>query len=211
MRLLSTLGWTSKVVVEAAKVLEPDENIVFYGFVDKIEEERVNKALEEVKNSIENVKGVRVDPMNFHDCIVKMSDYINEESIVNITGGTKIMSFSLALKAALMDIPIVYVVTENGKSIIKRVPIRLSSSQRNFFRIEKKDSTAIELLRTLLRDCQGRARLKDLKMKLNKKYSTLSDAKNRLLLANLIREEKKGRERVITANDIAYLFGGNEL
>ncbi len=211
MRLLSTLGWTAKVVTDAAKLLEADENIVFYGYVDEEEEKKVKKALEEVKKKLKNIREVQVDPMNFHDCISKINEYINEESVANITGGTKIMSFSLALKAALMDIPIVYVVTQDGKTIIKRVPIRLSASKRNFFRIEKEDSTAIQLLRTLLKEPQGKARLKDLKTKINKGYSTLSDAKNKLLLANLIREEKIGREKVIVANDIAYLFGGNGL
>jgi len=211
MKLLSTLGWTAKVVVEAAKLLDADENIVFYGYVDDAEKDRVLAALEDVKKELKNVKAVQVDPMNFQDCIVKIDEHIDEESVANITGGTKIMSFSLALKAALLDIPIVYVVTENGKTKVKRVPVKLSSSKRNFFRMSGEDSTAKEMLKILLNEYNGKARLKELKMRLNKKYSTLTDAKDRLLLANLIREEKVGREKVIIANNVAYLFGGNAL
>ena len=211
MRLLSTLGWTSKVVIEAAKSLNPEEHIVFYGYVDDEEKERILGALDEVKSELNNVKAVQVDPMNFHDCIMKINEYIDDESVANITGGTKIMSFSLALKAALLDIPIVYVVTENGKTTVKRVPVRLSSSKRNFFRMSEEDSTAKDMLKILLNEYNGKAKMKDLKMRLDRKYSTISDAKSKLILANLIREEKVGREKVLIANSVAYLFGGNAL
>jgi CRISPR-associated protein Csa3 len=211
MKLLSTLGWTAKVVIEAAKILGADEHIVFYGYVDDEEKERVLSALEEVKKELKNVKAVQVDPMNFHDCIMKINENIDEESVANITGGTKIMSFSLALKAALLDIPIVYVVTENGKTTVKRVPVRLSTSQRSFFRMSEEDSTAKEMLKILLNEYNGKAKMKELKMRLNRKYSTLSDAKSKLILANLIREEKVGREKILIANSVAYLFGGNAI
>ncbi len=210
MRLLSTLGWTARVVVEAAKIIEPDENIVFYGYVDEIEEIRVKNALEEVKNSLGNVKEVRVDPMNFQDCLSKISNYMDDESVANITGGTKIMAFSLALRAALMDIPIIYVVTRNGKSFIKRVPVKLSASRRNFFRING-ESTAMQILRLILEKPDGRIKMKELQIRLGKKYSTLSDAKRKLILANLVKEKKIGREKILIANDVAYLFGGDLL
>ncbi|ADD08848.1 hypothetical protein Aboo_1039 [Aciduliprofundum boonei T469] len=211
MKLLSTLGWTSKVVIEAAKKLKPDENVVFYGYVNDEEKEKVEKALNEVKKELSNVKAVQVDPMNFYDCITKVNEHIDNTSVANITGGTKIMSFSLALKAALMDIPIIYLVTENGKTTIKRVPIRLSTSQRNFFKMNESDSTAVQILQALIHSQGGKMDMKTLKSKLNKGYSTISDAKSRLILANLIREEKNGRTKILVANSAAYLFGGNAL
>jgi len=48
MKLLSTLGWASKVVIEAAKKLKPDENVVFYGYVNDEEKDKVEKALKDV-------------------------------------------------------------------------------------------------------------------------------------------------------------------
>ncbi len=63
------------------------------------------------------------------------------------------------------------------------------------------------LLKTLIKDFNGEAHLKDLRKALgNVKYSTLSDAKNRLIRANLIKEAKKGREKLIIANAGAYII-----
>ena len=139
----------------------------------------------------------------------KMARWITDESVANITGGTKIMSFALALNAAMKDIPIVYVVTEGDERKIYRVPISFSEDVRNFFRIENKNSIAMRTLRILVEDFKGRARFKSIKKRLgNISSSSISDAKRRLLLANLIREERMGKEKILIANSGAYLLLG---
>ncbi len=211
MRLISTLGWTAKVVIETAKVLKPDENVVIYGYVDENEEMEIKKALDKVREELNNVIEVHVrDPMNFYECIQAVDRYLTEDSVANITGGTKIMAFSLALRAAVLGVPVVYMATENGETKILRLPINLITDSNSLIRIHDKDSTTMKFLTTLVEKYGGKASMKDIKRALGSRYSTLSDAKNKLIKANLINEFKNGREKIIIANNAAYLFlGGN--
>ena len=203
MKLLSTLGWAPQVIVEVARVLMPEENIVFYGYVNEDERPRIENSLRKVREEVENLRVVKVDPMSFQDCIKKIQRFLDENCVVNITGGTKIMAFSLALQAAMVGIPIVYVVTTKDKMRIKTLPLLLSLKGKNFLR---EGSTAHRMLELLLTKYGGFAKLIDLKRDLGIKYSTLSDAKRKLMEANIIQERKEGKNKIIIANDIAYLF-----
>jgi len=206
MRLLSTLGWSADVIIEISRVLEPEENIVFYGYVDEIERERIMAAIKKLEISLDKLRLVKVNPMSLKDCFEKMRNYISEESVVNITGGTKIMAFSLALEAALRDIPIVYMYTEGDIRRIKRIPLSISYAGRNFLNFSN-DSTPLKILRLLVKKYNGKARLKDIKRDIpERRSSTISDAKRKLIKANLIREEKNGRDKIIILNSGSYLF-----
>jgi len=208
MRLLSTVGWNVEVVSYVIDVLDPDEVVFFYGFVSEEDKKKVLKVLKTLEESYTiKIRKVQVNPMALGENFEKMARWISDESVANITGGTKIMSFALALNAAMRGIPILYVVTEDGKRKILRVPIIFSEGMRNFFRIENKNSVAMRTLRILVEDFRGRARFVKLKERLGKiSSSTVSDAKRRLLMANLIREEKEGKEKIIIANSGAYLL-----
>ncbi len=210
MRLLSTIGWNEEVVAHVVNILEPDELILFYGYVNERDRKRVMGAVETIHSSFDiPIRDVEVNPMALGENFEKMARWITDESVANITGGTKIMSFALALNAAMKDIPIVYVVTEGDERKIYRVPISFSEDVRNFFRIENKNSIAMRTLRILVVDFKGRARFKSRKKRLgNISSSSISDAKRRLLLANLIREERMGKEKILIANSGAYLLLG---
>lgn len=203
MNLVSTIGWSEVVVEYAAKILLPEKITVFYG---PSEDEKVIAAIENLKRKVNvPLTAVQVDPMDFKQCTDIMKRYIDDSCVANITGGTKVMSFTLALLCASRNIPIIYVLTENGNMRILRVPVRLVKRATNF--ISSPNSTAMVLLKTLIKDFNGEAHLKDLRKALgNVKYSTLSDAKNRLIRANLIKEAKKGREKLIIANAGAYII-----
>ncbi len=210
LRLLSTIGWTEKVVVEVARILQPEEHVIFYGYANDAEKERVMRAVERARSSLSQpLKMVEVNPMNLRDCIEKMGRYITEDSVANITGGTKIMAFSLALHAALHDIPVLYMTTFEGKQEIKRIPFSLKPTRRSFFHPDNHDSTPVQFLKLLIEKYDGRAELRELRRELKGKGdSTISDAKRKLLRANLIREQKLGRTKIIVANSGAYLFLG---
>jgi len=202
------VGWNVEVVSYVIDVLDPDEVVFFYGFVSEEDKKKVLKVLKTLEESYTiKIRKVQVNPMALGENFEKMARWISDESVANITGGTKIMSFALALNAAMRGIPILYVVTEDGKRKILRVPIIFSEGMRNFFRIENKNSVAMRTLRILVEDFRGRARFVKLKERLGKiSSSTVSDAKRRLLMANLIREEKEGKEKIIIANSGAYLL-----
>jgi len=208
MRLLSTVGWNAEVVSYVIDVLEPDEVVLFYGFVSDEDKDKILGVLKVLRDKhTMKIKEVQVNPMALGENFEKIAHWINEKSVANITGGTKIMSLALALNAAMRGIPIVYVITENGEKKILRVPIIFSEGMRNFFRIENKDSVAMRTLRILVEDFRGRARFVKIKEKLGRiSSSTVSDAKRRLLMANLIREVKEGKEKIIIANSGAYLL-----
>ena len=208
MRLLSTVGWSEEIVSYVIDTLEPDEIILFYGFVSEKDRNRIRKALDLIRARYpSNLKEVQVNPMALGENFEKMARWVNDESVANITGGTKIMSFALALNAAMRGIPIVYVVTDGDEKKIFRVPITFSEGSKNFFRIDKKDSIAMRTLKILVNDFKGKARFVKIKERLgNISSSSISDAKRRLLMANLIREEKNGKEKIIIANSGAYLL-----
>ncbi len=203
MNLVSTIGWSEVVVEYAAKILLPEKITVFYG---PSEDDRILTAIENLKRKVNvPLTAVQVDPMDFKQCTDIMKKYIDDSCVANITGGTKVMSFTLALLCASRNLPIIYVLTENGQMRILRVPVRLVKKATNF--ITSPDSTATILLEILIKNFNGEAHLKELRKAIgNVKYSTLSDAKNRLIRANLIKESKKGREKLIIANAGAYII-----
>ncbi len=223
MRLVSTVGWVPEVVIYPAKILNPEEIVVFHGHIDNKEEKaRFEKTKNEIVTEIGmNVRFVEVNPFDMADCIRKMKKYVNDESIVNITGGTKLMALTLALLATYRpggEVPIIYVTTEDEPRLV-RVPVSFTPED---LRIDA-NTVKWSILKILLESPSGKMRSKELRKIIGKErirkgiakgdendeglsQGTFSEAKKELKKYNLIAEEKLGREIELSVKEAAWFF-----
>ncbi len=214
MNLISTLGWSADVVLHPARVLNPERMVVFYGPETNAE---VMAAVQRVKEEYPDTKFVQVNPFSLSDCIAKMHPHIGDDAVVNMTGGTKIMAFTLALLATYREggeVPVIYVQTRDGGMSIIRIPLRLSSFTLNF----KKNSTKRLILEILCDedDCSRKLSGPEIRKIMAEKYghsvseSTFNSAKEELKRLNIIVEEKKGRKLYFSARAAAAFFIGGD-
>lgn len=225
MRLVSTLGWSPNVVLYPLRVLKPDEAVVIYGSVGKEDALKTREAIQRIREEspVGDLKFVEVEPLSLKDTIEKIEDRvrITDDTIVNITGGTKVMSFALALLATMRkggEVPIIYVVTERhsgGDAMrIKRIPLMISGTRVNF----KKNGAPAMILRVLAENDGAEMSNGDLQDEVNKRLKELgirdddlsegafTDAKKPLLCLNLISERGEGKNKYYTLNSSAWFF-----
>ncbi len=154
MKLLSTMGWSADVVLHPLSVLKPEQAVIFYGTSDDDSRQKVEAAMDKIKNNAKMaLKFVEVNPFSLEDCIEKMRPELTEDSIANITGGTKLMSFALALLATYGyytdgAIPVIYVVTKGGTTELKRIPIVVDEMDLGFKKNKKNT-----IMRQILQYC----------------------------------------------------------
>jgi CRISPR-associated protein Csa3 len=214
VRLLSTLGWIPAVVVSAVERIKPDKVVVFYG--SEGDDNRVSKALENVIMDIgKDVEVIPVkidDPMDMRECMTKMKPHISEDSISNITGGTKIMSFSLALLSASRGVPIIYIRRGGDEREVEVLPITINM-ESSFF-LGEDNSTKMEILKVLC-EMGGKATQRDVRDEvrrrrgLSESSTTIYEAISQLEAMNIIEKTRnKGDSRIndIRLKDGAYLY-----
>ncbi len=214
MRLVSTMGWNAEVVLEPIRILNPEEAVVFYGYYDQMNRERIEEELRRLNEAPVKVKLVRVDPFSMEDCIEKMKPHIDDGTVANITGGTKIMSFALSLLATHRkggEIPIIYYITEGKKGKIVKIPAIFEKMKVDL----NGDNASSYILRVLMNANGKKLSTKEIKEKMkamgkNVEGSTFNQAKNNLLWYNLIKEEKQGRTKFYEVYPIAKIFVGGE-
>ncbi len=227
MRLVSTLGWSPDVVLYPMKVLRPEEAMVIYGSLTEEDSARTEEAIQRIKENYTSgkVRFVRVDPMSLRDNIEKIEREvrITDDTVVNITGGTKVMSFALALLATMRrggEVPVIYVVTD-GKGAeermrIVRIPLALSGTRVNFKKNRAPamilkvlaENDGAEVSNTLLREEVSKRLWKLGVLEEGKLISqgAFSDAKKPLICYNLISERVDGRRRYYSLKSSAWFF-----
>ncbi|NPA74547.1 MAG: hypothetical protein GXO25_00500 [Euryarchaeota archaeon] len=215
MKLVSTLGWSAEVVLYPARLLKPDEMVVFYGPKD---DPAIYEAKLKIAECIPSARFVEVQPFSMSDCIKKMRGHLSDDAVANITGGTKIMSFTLALLAAYREegeIPVIYISTQGDDMKVHRIPLRIGNMKIDF----KKNTTISMILKILL--SSGSEEMKEwsgpeIREIMRKKYgkniseSTFNSAKEKLKKLNLIMEKKRGRTLYYAPYSSALFFVGGE-
>jgi len=223
MRLISTVGWNPKIVLFPMQVLRPEENYIIYGTVPE-ERKKTESVISEIRANWDygDLHFVEVDPFDLRDMVEKIKEIgITDDTVVNITGGTKIMSFALTISAAVRpggEVPIIYVTTDKsgeGDSMrIKRIPLgirEISRVSKNNSRGGKKLTTA-ELILKILAENGGTMGGPDIRKKMEEEYGhivkqgTFSDVKKILECLNLIHVGRNGRELQLTLFPGAWFF-----
>ena len=216
MKLLSTMGWSADVVLHPLNVLKPEQAVIFYGTNDEDSRQKVEAAMDKIKNNAKMaLKFVEVNPFSLEDCIEKMRPELTEDSIANITGGTKLMSFALALLATYGyytdgAIPVIYVVTKGGNTELKRIPLVVDEMDLGFKK-NKKNTIMRQILQILhdngdeLSGAEIRAIMKD-NFGRNVSSPGFSEAKAKLACRNLISERKKGNAGYYSLKSGAWFF-----
>jgi hypothetical protein len=172
---------------------------------------------------------VRVKPFSMGDCITKMKPYLSEDSISNITGGTKLMSMALTLLSLHMNsysVPLIYVYTRDENMEIMQVPLSISKMSINIrgttrdlleILVERDDWTTGKILRQEIKKrekersgTRGKAapgqpkKEKDDKNEISE--TVFHQAKKKLLQLNVIEQRKNGKELEFKAYPIARIF-----
>ncbi len=209
MRLLATLGWNPKIVSYSVEKLQPEEVVIFYGDFMGFNSE---KALKELEEEIREVEKVKIDPMDIRDCITKMRPYVSQEAVANITGGTKIMALTLALLSAIERIPMVYVVTREGRMRMDILPLEVPESARS---LRNEEGSKRKVLELLCHKYGGAALqdelIKDVRkaLKLSEGASTVYEAIGFLEHRNLVKRWVNGedrRKRFVQLTSAAHFF-----
>ncbi|GEM_PF-2950057 len=221
MKLLSTLGWVPEVVAYPANILKPDEMVVFVGAASQRDREIIDDSKERLKSMVvQPIKFVEVDPLDMGDCIVKMKPHLSDDSVVNITGGTKIMAFTLLLLATLRfgnsprsdprDLPVIYVKTVGSQMYIERLPLEMGAPEFN----PRGNGTAALILKVLMDSEDGELSSPEIRRIMESKYnkkvqnSTFSEAKKKLENANLISVRWVGNTSFLRIHEAAEVLLG---
>ncbi len=212
------MGWSANVVLYPIKKLKPDEVVIFYGIGDKDAEESVEEAMEKIrKESPIPPKFIEVDPFSLEDCIEKIRPELTEDGVANITGGTKIMSFALALLATYGDrtngeIPVIYVVTKEGKYDIKRIALAIDEMDMGLKKNKKKNKNVMKLILEVLKNQNDELPAETIKEEIERitgrkiSPSGFSEAKSKLVCRNLIFERKEKNRGYYSLKSGAWFF-----
>lgn len=212
VKIAATIGWSSDVVIYSIDDFQPSEVILFYGY--RTDDERVETAIRDVRFYCERkvrVRTVRVDPFIFEDCIEKMNDVCRDEDIImNVTGGTKIMYLAATLVALKFGIPMVYYETINNKKIRMTIPVHKIAYKKGKGKrmrcLLSGHRTQMNILEILMNEKEG-IEANELGRKLNINKSTVNEHLSKLEKANVLRIDKRyGRKIVMPYPTIKYVY-----
>ena len=195
MKLLCTIGWNAVVVTDVVRKLRPDSVVILYGYENDRNREMVERALREAREACEAegipVSARFVNPLDFGDCLSVAGEHIAEDTVVNFTGGTKVMALAVALAALTAGAPLLYYEGKAGGSL-EILPLQGVDIKRGLYTGNPTQRRFVKMLLD-----RGRLMRKDVRRELGLSDSTVSGLIDKFVKMNVIRTDKDSREVVI--------------
>ncbi len=195
MKLLCTIGWNSVVVTEVVRRLRPEKVVILYGYENEDNRKRVERSLKEAVDACEE-EGITVEtrfvnPLDFGDCLRVAGEYMDDETAVNFTGGTKVMALALALTALSAGAPLLYYEGKNGATV-EVLPLQGMDLNRGLYTGSETQRKFVDMLLD-----RGRVMRKEAMRELGLKDSTISGLIDKFVKMNVVRKDRDSREVVV--------------
>ncbi|CAB3287759.1 putative CRISPR locus-related DNA-binding protein Csa3 [Methanocaldococcus lauensis] len=200
MRYITTFGYhPNHIFDEEGKIIginnEKISNMILIYSLDVDADEKSMNSIEKTKKYIESKLKehnipylfVEVSPYEFNVNVKKFRKYIVPKTVINLTGGKRIVGYALFYAAILEkeNVEKVFYVSKSGKII----EFPLISTDIKLTELEK------EILNLL--DKNGEMFVSDIAHKLKKSLSTISEYVSQLEEKGLVEKLSKGRRKIV--------------